>query len=126
MDRTLIQRVLQHLVENAIRYSPDGKGISLTAEADQNRLLVSVKDEGPGIDPEDIPFIFDKYFRGKRQKGAWTGTGMGLAIARAILKAHHGGISVRSQVGQGAAFTFWIPLSLPALEDAGPRDAMAI
>jgi two-component system sensor histidine kinase KdpD len=126
MDRTLIQRVLQHLVENAVRFSPDGKDITLTAETDQSRLLVRVKDEGPGIDPEDIPFIFDKYFRGKRQKGAWKGTGMGLAIARAILKAHHGGISVRSRVGEGAEFSFWIPISLPALEDTGPRETIAI
>jgi two-component system sensor histidine kinase KdpD len=109
-----------------VRFSPEGKGISLTAETDQNRLLVSVKDEGPGIDPEDIPFVFDKYFRGKRQKGAWTGTGMGLAIARAILKAHHGGISVRSQVGQGTAFTFWIPLSLHSLEEAESSGATTV
>jgi two-component system sensor histidine kinase KdpD len=89
-------------------------------------LLVRVKDEGPGIDPEDIPFIFDKYFRGKRQKGAWTGTGMGLAIARAILKAHQGGISVRSRVGEGAEFSFWIPMSLPSLEEAGPSAATTV
>jgi len=126
MDRTLIQRVLQHLVENAVRFSPEGKGITITAEADQNRLLVKVKDEGPGIDPEDLPFIFEKYFRGKRQKGAWTGTGMGLAIARAILKAHQGGISIRSRAGEGAEFSFWIPVSLPWLEETGPSASTTI
>jgi two-component system sensor histidine kinase KdpD len=113
MDRTLIQRVLQHLIENAVRFSPDGHAITLRAATDDGRLLVTVEDDGPGVDPEDLPFIFDKYFRGKRQKGATTGTGMGLAIARAILKAHHGGIVVRSQPGQGASFTFWIPMSPP-------------
>ncbi len=123
MDRTLIQRVMQHLIENAARFSPEGRHITLAAQADKERLAVTVSDEGPGIDVEDIPFIFDKYFRGKRQKGAATGTGMGLAIAKAILKAHHGGISVHSKVGEGAQFTFWIPMSLPALHEPAPHDS---
>jgi two-component system sensor histidine kinase KdpD len=123
MDRKLIQRVLQHLIENAARFSPKGRPITLSAKTDDGRLLVTVEDEGPGIDPEDIPFIFDKYYRGKRQKGTSTGTGMGLAIARAILKAHHGGIEVRSQLGKGAQFTFWIPTSLLASDSTEPRGA---
>jgi two-component system sensor histidine kinase KdpD len=123
MDRTLIQRVLLHLIENAARFSPDGKAITLAADTEEGRLIVTVEDEGPGIDPDDIPFIFDKYFRGKRQKGSRTGTGMGLAIVRAILKAHHGGITVRSHPGQGTKFTFWIPLSLPLRREDSLGDA---
>jgi two-component system sensor histidine kinase KdpD len=109
MDRTLIQRVLQHLIENAAKFSPPGLPITLSAEAEEGRLQVTVEDGGPGIDPDDLPFIFEKYYRGKQQKGVSTGTGMGLAIARAILKAHRGGIVVRSRPGHGARFTFWIP-----------------
>jgi two-component system sensor histidine kinase KdpD len=123
MDRKLIQRVLQHLIENAARFSPKGRPITLASTTAEGKLLVTVEDEGPGIDPEDIPFIFDKYYRGKRQKGTSPGTGMGLAIARAILKAHHGGIEVRSEPGKGAQFTFWIPMSLPASDSTEPRGA---
>ena len=123
MDRKLIQRVLQHLIENAIRFSAEGGPITIAVGLEQERLVVSVEDHGPGIDPEDIPFVFDKYFRGKRQNGAWTGTGMGLAIARAILKAHHGGISVQSRPLEGAKFIFWIPLSLPSRPEGRIRSA---
>jgi two-component system sensor histidine kinase KdpD len=112
MDRTLIQRVLQHLIENAAKFSPPSQPITLSAETEDGRFQVSVEDAGPGIDPDDLPFIFEKYYRGKQQKGISTGTGMGLAIARAILKAHHGGIVVRSKPGQGARFTIWIPVTL--------------
>ncbi|KAA6456489.1 DUF4118 domain-containing protein [Acidobacteria bacterium AB60] len=118
MDRTLIQRVLQHLIENAAKFSPAGRPIIISAAIEGNRVLLSVEDEGPGIDPADLPFIFEKYFRGKRQRGSSTGTGMGLAIARAILKAHQGGITVQSQPGHGARFTFWIPAREGNLVDA--------
>ncbi len=121
MDRTLIRRVLQHLIENAARFSPEGKPITLTVDTEGERLLVKVADEGPGIDPDDLPFVFEKYFRGKLQRGPGTGTGMGLAIARAILKAHRGDIEVRSEGGEGAEFTFWIPLLLTVSRDSGAR-----
>ncbi len=112
MDRTLMRRVLQHLLENAAAYSVPGQPISVSARIEEGRLLISVADRGPGIDPDELPFIFDKYFRGKGKKAA--GTGMGLAIAKAILRAHHGGISVESRLGEGSEFTFWIPLELSA------------
>ena len=117
MDRTLIQRVLQHLIENAAKFSPPGLPITVSADVEDGRLLVSVEDEGPGIDSDDLPFIFEKYYRGKQQKGISTGTGMGLAIARAILRAHRGGIVVRSKPGQGARFTLWIPTALPMTDE---------
>jgi two-component system, OmpR family, sensor histidine kinase KdpD len=123
MDRTLIQRVLQHLIENAAKFSPTGLPITIAAKAVDGRLLVTVEDPGPGIDPDDLPFIFEKYFRGKHQKVTSTGTGMGLAIARAILKAHHGEIAVRSKPGHGAQFTFWIPISSPESQETETGEA---
>ena len=113
MDRTLIERVLQHLLENAATYSPHHEPITVTAAADSHRLVFTVADRGPGIRAEELSYIFEKYFRGKQQKRTTKGTGMGLAIAQAILKVHHGGISVESRPGQGAQFTFWIPLAPP-------------
>lgn len=111
-DRALMERVLQHLLENAAAYSPRGAPISISAAMDGSRLQFTVADRGPGIDPEELPRIFDKYYRGKQQKSSSRGTGMGLAIAQAILKVHHGGISAESRPGQGARFTFWVPLSV--------------
>jgi len=110
LDRELVHRVLRHLIENAVKYSPPGSAIGVSAVKEEERLLVTVKDQGPGIDPAEQPFVFDKFFRGKKQRIHATGTGMGLAIVKAILDAHGGGIDLESQAGQGTRFTFWLPL----------------
>jgi two-component system sensor histidine kinase KdpD len=110
LDRGLIRRVLRHIVENAARYSPAGSPISIRASCDEYRLLVTVSDRGPGIELSEQPFVFDKFFRGKRQQSLAAGTGMGLAIVKAILEAHGGGIGLASRTGEGTRFTFWLPL----------------
>jgi two-component system, OmpR family, sensor histidine kinase KdpD len=102
--------VLRHLLENAARYSPAGTPIHISAILSGGRLLVSVRDEGPGIDEAEQPFIFDKFYRGSRHRQRLQGTGMGLAIARAIVRAHGGGIDVVSRPHEGTTFTFWIPV----------------
>jgi two-component system, OmpR family, sensor histidine kinase KdpD len=110
MDGELIRRVLRHLLENAARYSPAGTPVRVTAAISDGRLLLSVRDEGQGIDEAEQPFIFDKFYRGRRHRQRLQGTGMGLAIARAILRAHKGGIDVISHPNEGSTFTFWIPV----------------
>jgi two-component system, OmpR family, sensor histidine kinase KdpD len=112
MDRTLVHRVLRHLLENAVKYSPAGYPITVTATKDDYRLLISVADQGPGIDLDEQSLVFEKFFRGRRQQSHITGTGMGLAIARAILNTHGGGIELASSSGEGARFTFWLPLTV--------------
>jgi two-component system sensor histidine kinase KdpD len=107
-DAQLLSRVLRHLLENAARYCPPGSRIVLRNRHAGNRLEFTVEDNGPGIDPLDLPFIFEKFYRGKKSAGK--GTGMGLAITRAILLAHSGGIDVTSAPGQGTTFRFWVPL----------------
>jgi two-component system sensor histidine kinase KdpD len=111
-DPHLLSRVLRHLLENAAVYTPEGGRITLRSCRRGNRLEFEVEDSGQGIDPIDLPLIFDKFYRGK--KGASTrkkkGTGMGLAIVRAILAAHGGGIEAKSTPGKGACFRFWVPL----------------
>ncbi len=109
MDRELIRRALRHLIENAVRYSPPGSAISLNAKLDDNRLLIEVADQGPGIDPDEQPFVFDKFFRGRQSRSSQKGTGIGLAIAKAIMEAHGGGITLSSSPGRGACFTLWLP-----------------
>lgn len=110
MDRSLVHRVFRHIMENAARYSPQGSPIAVRAATDQDRLRITVADRGPGIDVSDQPFVFDKFFRGRKQQLQSAGTGMGLAIVKAILEAHGGGIEVASRAGEGSQFTFWLPL----------------
>ena len=111
LDRELIRRVLRHLLENAARYSPMGSPVRIQAELETDRLLVSIADQGQGIDDAEQAYIFDKFYRGSRQR-LLHGTGMGLAIVKALLRAHNGGISVVSHRDQGATFTFWVPLQM--------------
>ena len=107
-DPHLLGRVLRHLLENAGRYSPPGSRIVLRAWRGADRLEFAVEDDGPGIDAADLPYVFDKFYRGCKAGGK--GTGMGLAIARALLEIHGGGIDVVSAPGHGATFRFWVPL----------------
>ena len=107
-DPQLLGRVLRHLLENAARYCSAGSRIALRSSRDDGKLKFAVEDDGSGIDPADLPLIFEKFYRGKKSAGK--GTGMGLAIARAILTAHGGEIEVASTPGQGTAFRFWVPL----------------
>jgi two-component system sensor histidine kinase KdpD len=111
LDRELIRRVLRHLLENAARYSPAGSPVRIGAALEADRLLVSITDQGQGIDDAEQAYIFDKFYRGSRQR-MLSGTGMGLAIAKAILRAHGGGIDVVSHRDQGATFTFWLPAKM--------------
>jgi two-component system sensor histidine kinase KdpD len=111
LDRARIVKVLLHLIENAANYSPPGTPIILSAEASGRCVMVSVADRGPGIDDLERMMIFDKFYRGESQRFRVQGTGMGLAIAKAIVEAHHGAISVTSQLGQGSVFSFTLPVS---------------
>jgi two-component system sensor histidine kinase KdpD len=110
-DPHLLSRVLRHLLENATGHTPPGTAIRLRCWRAADRLNFAVEDDGPGIDAFDLPLIFEKFYRGRRGAGRRKGTGMGLAIARAILIAHCGGIEVESSPGKGARFRFWVPLA---------------
>ncbi len=109
-DPQLLGRVLRHLLENVAGHTPPGSRVRLSSTRSDDRLEFSVEDNGPGIDPLDLPLIFEKFYRGKRSSGKRKGSGMGLAIIRAILKAHGGGIEVSNVPGGGARFRFWVPL----------------
>jgi two-component system sensor histidine kinase KdpD len=109
-DPHLLSRVFQHLLENAARFTPAGGRIALLCRRGDGRLEFAVEDSGQGIDPIDLPLIFDKFYRGKKSTHVGKGTGMGLAIVRAILAVHGGGIEAVSTPGKGASFRFWVPL----------------
>ncbi|HEX3662513.1 MAG TPA: ATP-binding protein [Acidobacteriaceae bacterium] len=111
MDRELIARVLRHLIENALAYAPALSPIAIAAARDSDRLTITVADQGPGLEAAEQPFIFDKFFRGRQSRSSARGTGMGLAISKAIVEAHKGGITAANRPTGGAALTFWLPLA---------------
>jgi len=109
-DPHLLSRVLRHLLENVASHTPPGSRVTLISERSDERLDFYVEDNGPGIDAQDLPLIFEKFYRGKRGSSRRKGSGMGLAITRAILAAHGGGIEASNASGAGARFHFWVPL----------------
>lgn len=110
MDLERIGKVIQHLLENAAKYSAEGSPIFISAEVSKDRLTTSIADRGAGIDDFERLMIFDKFYRGQGQRYRVQGTGMGLAIAKAIVEAHGGSIEVTSQPMQGSVFSFYLPL----------------
>lgn len=110
-DAAWIGKVLANLLGNSVKYSSPDQPIFLTAEQQGGFLAISVADRGLGIDPFEQQMIFDKFYRGQGQRQRISGTGMGLAIARAIVNAHGGAISVTSQLGHGSVFIFTLPLA---------------
>jgi two-component system sensor histidine kinase KdpD len=111
IDVERISEVLAQLLDNAAKYSPADTTITLTADIRDGKMVVSVADQGEGIESLDQAMIFDKFYRGRNQQAAIQGTGMGLAIARAMVEAHGGVIGVTSQAGRGSVFSFTLPLA---------------
>ena len=110
-DSEMIGKVLCNLLENAAKYSDGESPIFISAEQRDGLVLTSVADRGIGIDPAEQSLIFDRLYRSRNQSDAAPGTGMGLAISRAIVESHHGTLAVTSQPGRGSVFTFSLPMS---------------
>ena len=110
MDSQKIGRVLANLVANAIRHTPARGEVSVSVVRLDDAVAVTVSDTGEGIDPDDIPFVFDRFYRGDKSRSRMTGgSGLGLTIARGLVVAHGGEIRVESKVGEGTSFTFILP-----------------
>jgi signal transduction histidine kinase len=103
-------QVLNNLMSNALRYTPQGGRIGLSAQAKRDTVCLHVQDSGVGIPPEDLPHIFERFYRAdpaRRQHERESG--LGLAIARSLVEAHGGSISVQSALGQGTTFIIALP-----------------
>jgi signal transduction histidine kinase len=117
-DRERIHQVLFNLVDNALRFTPPGGRVTLSAEAQGRAVRVRVEDTGVGIPPEHLPYLFERFYRADAARSRGDGgTGIGLAICRSVVEAHGGRIWAESEPGRGSAFTF----ELPAAVTAGPR-----
>jgi signal transduction histidine kinase len=111
VDPDRLAQVLSNLVSNALRYTPDGGQITLSARQAGENVLLTVADTGAGIAPDDLPYIFRRFYRGDKSRPANGESGLGLAIARSIVEAHGGGITAVSDLGQGTSFTISLPAS---------------
>ena len=105
-DREFAGQVVKQFVENALKYSPEGSPLEISAELKGGKIVIGVADHGPGIEENERARIFEKFFRGRRHRFDTKGTGMGLAIAKGIVEAHGEKIWVESEPGQGAVFYF--------------------
>src|SRR5712675_42346 len=115
-DLERAKEALVQLIDNANLYSPTEQPITITAELTGDTVTTTVSDRGPGIDDFEQTMIFDKFYRGKDQRYLVRGTGMGLPIAKAIIAAQQGNMSVTSQLGHGSVFSFTLPV------DRSPKD----
>ncbi len=110
LDPLKITQVLENLLDNALKYTPPGSAIDVTARLRDAEIIVCVRDSGPGIPAEDLPHIFERFYRvdkgRSREKG---GTGLGLSIAKHIVQLHGGRVWVESRLGEGASFFFSLP-----------------
>lgn len=115
-DIGLIERVLENLIDNAIRYTPQGGNIRLSLEQKHEQIEVGIRDNGIGLTEEDIPHIFERYYRGQKPtEYQQESTGLGLAIVKRILELHDSTITVESQLNQGTSFKFPLQVRLQKL-----------
>jgi two-component system sensor histidine kinase KdpD len=111
VDFEFIQQVLKQLLDNAVKYSPPGSPLTITASVAGEKLVISVADRGKGIPEAEQARIFEKFYRGRASRDEVLGTGLGLSIAKGIIEAHGGRIWVTSQPGQGSIFSFALPVT---------------
>jgi two-component system heavy metal sensor histidine kinase CusS len=109
LDRALFQRAVSNLVGNALAHTPTGGEVRLTAEEDPAGLRVTVADTGTGILPEDVPHLFDRFFRSRAARASGRGVGLGLAIVRRVAELHGGGVTVESEPGRGTIVRMSFP-----------------
>ena len=122
LDRTRIAQVVGNLLENAVFHTPEGGAVTVSAEMPGSSVVVSIADSGPGIAPQDLPRVFDRFYRVDPSRTRATGgAGLGLTIARQLVEAHGGAIWVESVVGEGAKFSFSLSLNPEPNQDNEPE-----
>ena len=113
-DRVRLRQALANLVDNAVKYTPEGGHVRLSARAEGDRVVLECADDGPGIPPEDRPRIWDRLYRGDQSRSE-KGLGLGLSLVRAIAHAHGGDVTVEPAPGGGSVFRLSLPASVTNL-----------
>jgi two-component system sensor histidine kinase BaeS len=112
IDSHRISQVMRNLLENAIAHTAKGGSITVSARQQGEQIEISVADTGEGISAEDLPYIFERFYRvDKSRTRATGGSGLGLTIAKRLVEAHGGQIKVQSELGKGSCFSFTLPVS---------------
>ena len=118
IDTDKMTQVIDNILNNAIKYSPDGGKITISMKTTDDQMILSISDQGLGIPKQDLPKIFDRFYRVDRARSrAQGGTGLGLAIAKEIIKQHNGFIWAKSEYGKGSTFTIVLPYDKDAVKD---------
>lgn len=118
IDTDKMTQVIDNIINNAIKYSPDGGKITVSMKTTDTQMILSISDEGLGIPKKDLPKIFDRFYRvDKARSRAQGGSGLGLAIAKEIIKQHNGFIWAKSEYGKGSTFTIVLPYDKEAVKD---------
>ena len=118
IDTDKMTQVIDNILNNAIKYSPDGGKITVSMKTTDDQMILSISDQGLGIPKQDLPRIFDRFYRVDRARSrAQGGTGLGLAIAKEIIKQHNGFIWAKSEYGKGSTFTIVLPYNKEAVKE---------
>jgi len=126
-DERQLEQVVGNLVDNAVKYTPQGGSVAIRATEDDGRTIVSVSDTGIGIPQSDVARIFDRFYRvDKARSRQLGGTGLGLSIVKDIVEAHGGSITVQTQLGEGSTFTFTLPKWKPAREGSASDENLEV
>jgi signal transduction histidine kinase len=121
-DEHLLERAVENLLDNALRYTPPGGTIAVSWRRERDMVVFTVADTGPGIAPQDLPHVFEPMYRGDSSRNRQTGgAGLGLAIARRALRTHEGDLVAANRAAGGAEFTGWLP-PYAAARGAGEAD----
>ena len=115
-DELSLSEAFVNILGNAIKYSRDGSRVTVDAEEGDNEIMILIKDTGIGISPEDLPHIFEGFYRGKDGQAMTEGHGIGLAVSRQIIEAHNGSITVESELGKGSTFVIRLPAVKPGAD----------
>jgi signal transduction histidine kinase len=108
-DPTALEQVVWNLMENAVKYGQEGNAIDVAVSSNARQVVVTVSDRGEGIASEDLPKIFDRFYRGRANGHERRGFGLGLAYVQKVVIAHRGSISVNSEPGRGSEFRVYLP-----------------
>ena len=111
VDPVRMEQVISNLLTNAVRHTPSSGSITVIIKGDKGKLIISVADTGEGIAPEDLPHVFERFYRsGSSRARKEGGTGLGLAIVKQMVEAHGGKVRVESQPGEGSEFSILLPI----------------